>query len=688
MKSLTSPSWYFVAANRNPDGSRLAWSRKVPPIRWRLQARIHVLMMALTLPLAICFSHAAKAQVAEGKAAWMPPDPPAGFFIPLGLFGKPARPDTSSPVAPAYADLVQSSAGVGVRSMGQWLPEVHLYASPATQAYFVAGGLDAKANQRIWEVLLQKYKIPFKSINSAERLEKLTSGVLLLPSSVVLTNREKQAVLNFRAKGGSVLASWLTGVRGENAAWLGFDFMERALNVKVVGTTQTENDDHYLVTQGDSPVTHRLPAGQRIWTERVKEWYPLRLMGGNPASHVMDWSRSYSADKQTANVVFDERRQPSGAMSRSVVLGYPERLWLAADRKLLEAMAYDALEWLLRRPSAYVPAWPYPHTSAFVLAIDTVDIIGGNDIPFAKAYEDIGGRATYFALSALAPMSAALLKELQDRGHELGYLGDTFDGFKGQTLTTQAKRFDTMTKETRDAGLRLPAHAGFHPPMDAHDKTTEKLLNERQFGHYIAFMNAGDARLPVLMPLNPTTVQPATVTVVLPLTLKGPEDAFGELAPQAAAEAFLGELDLAEKMGGLSIARMSNQSFMPPEQWGKIVQHLKARRDHLWLATSGQVADWWRERDRVTIKLETNSTALLLTATVKGTTPLQQPVTIWVNLPESGSNLRALPSEQTTLAVKTDTVDLWRSAVVLTGLTPGSHSWQLHFDPPATKDNR
>ena len=115
---------------------------------------------------------------------------------------------------------------------------------------------------------------------------------------------------------------------------------------------------------------------------------------------------------------------------------------------------------------------------------------------------------------------------------------------------------------------------------------------------------------------------------------------------------------------------------------------LKARRDRMWLATSAQVANWWRERDRVTVKLETSPTALLLTATVKGTTPLQQPVTIWVNLPVSGSNLRALPGDQATLAVKTSTVDRWRSAIVLTGLTPGSHSWQLHFDPSATKDNR
>jgi hypothetical protein len=33
MKSLTSPSWYFIAVIRNPLGSRLAWNGEVPLIR-------------------------------------------------------------------------------------------------------------------------------------------------------------------------------------------------------------------------------------------------------------------------------------------------------------------------------------------------------------------------------------------------------------------------------------------------------------------------------------------------------------------------------------------------------------------------------------------------------------------------------------------------------------------------------
>jgi hypothetical protein len=660
-----------------------AWLNGLSYLRMQ-KISINAMLMGLVFFLVTALVPLVKAQVVASPPSWMPPNPPPGFFLPPNPFNKPGADVASLPVSISQAPLSSGLGGVaGVSAAtGTWLSEVHLYASPATQTYFASGGLDAKANQRVWESFLRKYKIPFKSINSAERLEGLTSGVLLLPSSVVLTQREKQAVLNFRAKGGSVLASWLTGVRGENADWLGFDFMERALGVKVVGSTQADNDENFMMPHGDSPVTHRLPAGQRIWTERPKEWYPLRLSGSNPAAHMMNWSRNFSVGKQTASVVFDEHRQQTGAMSRSVVLGFPERLWLAADRKLLDTMTYDVLEWLLRRPSAYVSAWPHPYTSAFVLTVDATDIIGGNDIAFAKSFEDIGGRATYFTLSELAPMSASLLKTFQDRGHELGYLGDKFDGFKGQAPAKQAKRLDDMRKDFKDAGLNLAADAGFHSPMDSYDKTTEKLLEERQFGHYIAFMDATDARLPFLASSDLTMIPPAKATVILPRTQRGPEDSIEGIAPEDAVPTFLGELDLAEKMAGLSVVRMPNQSFLTSEQWDEIIQNLKIRRDRMWLATSGQVADWWRERERVAVKLDASSTALQLNVSVKGGTPLKHAVTVWINLPEFGALLRASTNGQAGPAVKIAAVDAWRAAVILTGLAPGSYSWQLHFDYP------
>ncbi len=632
------------------------------------------------------------------RPSWMPADPPSGFLIPANAFGKSG---SNAGVAAALARDSQSPGGTSAPAMpvsvktdpagahpSAWTPMVHLYASPTNQSYLATGGLDAKNNLRVWESFLRKYKIPFQLVTTAERLEATQSGVLLLPTTVALSQREKQAVIAFRARGGSVLTSWLTGVRSENGTWLGFDFMERALDVKVLGTNATDKDDNFMMPYCDNPVTHHLPAGQRTWLERVKEWPVLRLVGKNSSAEVMDWLRTFTPDKPRSALVFDERAQPTGTVSRNVVMGWPERLWLSADPKLLEAMSYNALRWLLHQPSAYVSAWPHPYHSAFMLTIFVVDVIADSDLKLAKSLEDLGGRATYYAMSKNTAKAAAMLKTLQSRGHELGYLGDDLVGFKGQSEAIQGNRLDAMRRIMKESGLDLTADAGFHPPMESYDKTTEKLLKERAFGHYIAYMDASDARLPFIAPAEAGTASSGKALVVLPRTQSGPEDAMEEGDPEDGLKAFLNELELAEKMEGLSIVRMPNQSLLTEDQMGEIFKHLKARRSHMWMPNAKQVADWWRERDRVSIRLDAAADKTELTVTVKGDVPLQQAVSVWVNLPESGSSLRLIPSGRAENLPKLAVVDDWRAAVVLTGLTPGTHRWQLQFNKASISAGR
>ena len=140
-------------------------------------------------------------------------------------------------------------------------------------------------------MVLGKYKIPYR----LPRRPRSTGPSRTADPALIhrASNLERQAIVDFRARGGSVLATWATGVRGGSGAWLGFGFLERALDTKVVGTTASEKDDNFLMPRGELPVTHSLPAGHRIWTERVPEWLPLRLAAVNPAVHIMDWSRNF-----------------------------------------------------------------------------------------------------------------------------------------------------------------------------------------------------------------------------------------------------------------------------------------------------------------------------------------------------------------------------------------------------------
>ena len=617
--------------------------------------------------------------------------PPANFFLPAGLFakttGEPLRasisaiPILAKPIAPATPKIITTRAK---------MPDVFVYASRTTRAYLSAGGVDALVNTQMWEEFLRKYDIPFEVVTTVERLETKLNGVLLLPSVVALSEREKQAVISFREKGGGVLASWLTGVRNEYGEWRGFGFMETALDVKVVGSTESEEDDTFIIPHGDNPVTHQVPAGFRVWMERIKEWYPLRLVGRHSAAQVMDWSRSIAAEKQSSTIVFDERDQLSGSSSRTVVLGFPERLWVSADAKMLEPILLNSLMWLLRQPDAYTSAWPYPYTSAFVWAIDAADTMTDADLRYGKMVGGLGGQATYYVLSEQAEKAADILKKIQTEGHEIAYLGDRFEGFKDMSTGAQSKRFDTMMREMKEAGVELTANAGFHPPMESYDRTTEKLLKARSFGYLVAGLDASEARLPFAETNNVegTEINPDYTMIVLPRTQSDPEDLMSEGDPVGGMKLFLNELDLAEQMAGLSVVRISNKSSLTDGQFAEIFKQLKKKRPRMWLASAGQVAQWWRQRGRVSISLDSKNVPPLLTVRINGDKPLQQAANVWVNLPVSGSSLRLVAAQYQEKLPKTASIDSWRSAVVLDGLLPGEHSWYLYFDRSVVRNTK
>ena len=583
--------------------------------------------------------------------------------------------------------LALATAGVAAAELAPAAPtmpmiqRVQIYASPTTRARLTAAGMDANESVRTWEVFLRKYRIPFQLVASVEQLEILQPGVLLLPSAIALTDRERRAVIDFRGKGGGVLSTWMTGVQNEAGESRGYGFMQDALGVKVVGNTEAQANDNWLMPHGDNPVTHSLPAGVRIWTERVKPWYPLRLVGAHPAANVMNWGRTVVPEQASTTITFDERIQQTGRLSRSVVFGYPERLWVSADPKMLEAIAHNSLMWLLRQPDVYVTAWPHPYASAFVLAVDSGDPVAEADLNFARQFEDAGGRATYYVLSEFAKESAVILKKIHARGHEVAFLGDRFQAFKGQSTDEQAKRLVTMQSELKAAGLDISVNAGFHAPMEQYDKTTEKLLKERSFGHYISPMEASEARLPFFAKESTGAEKSARTLVVLPRTLGGPDDE--DRDADNGMKEFFNELDLADQMAGLAVVRITSQSSLDKAQLGEFFGHLKALNNRMWMPTGGQVAEWWRERDRVSASLESNALAPLIRVTINGDKPLRQAVAVWVNLPESRGSVRLVARGSYAKLPKVVRIDDWRDAIVLDGFAAGEYQWHLYFDKPA-----
>lgn len=597
---------------------------------------------------------------------------PEGYFLPKNVF-KGASQGGGEAVAGASPPFNLTGKAAAID------PMVWLYESPTSQTYFRASGIDFKLSVRMWEIFLRKYSVPHKVVSSPDQLGSVGSGVLVLPSLVALSDTEKSLIANFRRRGGSVLSTWLTGVRDDRGVWQGFSFMRDVLGAVVIGDTEGEEDENFMMTHGDGAITHSLPAGQRIWMERVKGVYPLRLTGQQSAAQIQDWSRTIGQGKPATTIVFGEHPQSSGVLSRTVVLGYPERLWMSTDPKAMDSIAHNALTWLFRQPDTYLSAWPFPFTNALTIAVDASEVVNDVDVKFSEWIEKTGARATFYVISGGAAKSATALKKLQAKGHEIGYMGDRYEGFQDQLGSTQTKRLTAMQQELRDAGLNIGPDLGFHAPMDSQDSLTLKLVNKLGFSHAVTFMDATEGRLPFTTKRVNDATGSTRPMVLLPRTQSGPEDLVGEGDPEVGLKQYLAEFDSAVAMGGMLLIRFPNQTVLTEEQTKAIFEQIGQHSEHMWQASNGAVARWWLERDRISVDTDSVGGKTSLSVTVSGEAPLTLSPSVIVNLPYPNATLRLSAEEQTASAVTTRALDPWRTAISLGPLRPGTYRWLLQF---------
>jgi hypothetical protein len=108
------------------------------------------------------------------------------------------------------------------------------------------------------------------------------------------------------------------------------------------------------------------------------------------------------------------------------------------------------------------------------------------------------------------------------------------------------------------------------------------------------------------------------------------------------------------------------------------LEHLKQRHEKLWIASAGQVADWWRTRER--LKLSSNYTGkrLEFNITVTGEKPVSG-ASLIVMLPQKG----ILPTVQTLkIGISKPSVskiDAYRAVITLGELNPGNYAYQVTF---------
>ena len=145
---------------------------------------------------------------------------------------------------------------------------VILYASPQTKTYLQGIGGNYEVLLEPWRNYFSQRKFDFKEIQDASLLRKYKTGVLILPSALALGAVERDEIMAFRAGGGAILTTWATGTRNGTGGWEGWKFLED-LGVTVHGEIPADAAANNLVLTGESPLSHTLPAGQRVFLSKT-----------------------------------------------------------------------------------------------------------------------------------------------------------------------------------------------------------------------------------------------------------------------------------------------------------------------------------------------------------------------------------------------------------------------------------
>lgn len=549
--------------------------------------------------------------------------------------------------------------------------DIYLFNSKHTRDYYTSVGGNYDLILKPWRDYFQSQNISYVDLQEDDLKPGLKPGVLILPSVVSLGLQEINAIQAFELAGGSVLATWATGARNNDAKWQGYDFLHDQFGIQITGeiTRKNNNTDNFLVIFGETPVAHSLPAGSRIWFDQVNT-LPLQVTGGNNvAGRFMDVLHAPSAAANEA-IVYTE----AGA-SRRAFFAFTETLWQFQQDDIYTLLG-DTLSWLQRRPAAYLANWPYPYRSAQIIEMDT-ETGFPNAVRLSNMLEANGYQGTFYCLTSIASQYPDVMTILE-RNNEIAYHGDVHDSFKDQSRELQSNRMDAMQKSMKPL-LATPSRAtGFRPPYESYDKTTESLLFEKGFSHLLINSYGSRTMLPYLSSASPKDFRKGLI--VLPRTQRGDLDfVIRGASTQDIARAMTEDFDQILEMGALGVLSLHSENFEANSDLAKsmpiFLAHVKRAGNSVWVAPSGRIESWWRERALIKYKLSTDSQNLHLTVTI-AKPGLSQNAAIIISNPAKGLKIvSARTGASAPLAIP---VDDYSTAIIISK-TPGEYSYYLNY---------
>lgn len=455
-------------------------------------------------------------------------------------------------------------------------------------SFFTApGALDSITNT--WRSALAAAGADARIVSAVSASADRSARVLVVPSSPCLTVEAREAIDGFSSRGAGVIITGPTGVYDAGCRPIGYGLIVATTGAARADTLESRSMT-YLTIPAGSPLTVDIPPGSRIDLNPGRQ-VALRL----PQRDVFYSDYSLQPQPAGGSPLLDVAiTHANFGRGRMVYWGFELRdvVRLPWDRALSELLVRNSVAWAASLPIGSIEPWPKGRVAAATIAQD-VEAKFPNAQYALDSLNAAHVRSTYFLTSDLARGYGRLTRDMANAG-EIGSHTENHRLLGGLPLADQQSRLETTQHDiARLLGLSVD---GLRPPQEQFDEATMSAWLAAG-GRYLFGANDSRSVSPELLPIGHDT---------LVLIGRVGSDDFAAAAaarndPTRTAKVLLDEYARMRALGGLYALSYHSQLLATPELVPALahVARTIAADTAVWLATTGEIADWWRVRAQI-----------------------------------------------------------------------------------------
>ena len=552
------------------------------------------------------------------------------------------------------------SAGT-LASLKQENGQVWLYSAPASRSYFASVGGNYDQLLQAWRQYFDRRSEKAHEISDLSAISSASGGVVILASAAALGEAERRQLTEFRQRGGSVLATWATGTRDLHGQWHGWGFLEDLLQAKYLGErAASASVSNVLIISGNSPLASVAMTGRQIELGGLTE-PPLRFDSPNRSGLFLGQDGS----SNDYSIVFAES-STNGA--RALLFGFAETAWERQPEDVY--LLVDAsLNWLRHKPQLQIAGWPHGKVSAQSFTLDadtTLQQFQNSDVK----WRGFDARISLFLPAEMLPFASDWITYFQE-SMEVAQRG----AVSGSASPVAAVSTKSSVVVSPVGGL-----VGYSSHNERYSLDAQQSLQNSGIRYCISAPQAGRGALPYFAAISGT--DSTNGLLMLPrsqsndtalLTANGDSDSL--------TRALRKNFDGSAEIGGLGILGLHTSALANPllsQSLAEYQAYVKSQSDRVWLASTGEVNSWWRDRSRIGLVQRQLGFRFEFDLAIGGERPVTG-ASLVLTLPRKGE-LPSVSGLKIGMPMPTlRLLDPFRAMIVFDALSPGNYFYQVTF---------